>query len=180
MRSSATRPAVASGRDIRLEKDIEQGVYANMDVGLMARLVQNLVENAFKYTAEGGTVRVGLHTSGGRLTLSVSDTGIGIDKKDLPHIWERFWQADSSRGVDRGSASASRWSSRSPRPTAENSASRASPARAAPSPIRWNAVTKNSFSLIVSLVLTKRAKSHIMQTWKLRKARYATWQILSA
>ena len=95
--------AVASGRDIRLEKDIEQGVYANMDVGLMARLVQNLVENAFKYTAEGGTVRVGLHTSGGRLTLSVSDTGIGIDKKDLPHIWERFWQADSSRGVDRGS-----------------------------------------------------------------------------
>ena len=69
----------------------------------MARLVQNLVENAFKYTAEGGTVRVGLHTSGGRLTLSVSDTGIGIDKKDLPHIWERFWQADSSRGVDRGS-----------------------------------------------------------------------------
>ena len=95
--------AVASGRDIRLEKDIEQGVYANMDVGLMARLVQNLVENAFKYTAEGGTVRVGLHTSGGRLTFSVSDTGIGIDKKDLPHIWERFWQADSSRGVDRGS-----------------------------------------------------------------------------
>ena len=94
---------VASGRDIQLEKDIEQGVYANMDVGLMARLVQNLVENAFKYTAEGGKVRVGLHTAGGRLTLSVSDTGIGIDKKDLPHIWERFWQADSSRGVDRGS-----------------------------------------------------------------------------
>ena len=74
-----------------------------MDVGLMARLVQNLVENAFKYTAEGGTVRVGLHTADGMLTLSVSDTGIGIDKKDLPHIWERFWQADSSRGVDRGS-----------------------------------------------------------------------------
>ena len=95
--------AVASGRDIQLEKDIEQGVYANMDVGLMARLVQNLVENAFKYTAEGGRVRVSLHTADGKLTFSVSDTGIGIDKKDLPHIWERFWQADSSRGVDRGS-----------------------------------------------------------------------------
>ena len=95
--------AVASGRDIQLEKDIEQGVYANMDVGLMARLVQNLVENAFKYTAEGGKVRVSLHTADGKLTFSVSDTGIGIDKKDLPHIWERFWQADSSRGVDRGS-----------------------------------------------------------------------------
>lgn len=95
--------SVASGRDVQLEKDIEPGVYANMDVGLMARLVQNLVENAFKYTAEGGKVRVSLHARGGRLRLEVRDTGIGIDKKDLPHIWERFWQADSSRGVDRGS-----------------------------------------------------------------------------
>ena len=95
--------ATASGRAIELEKDIEQGVYANMDVGLMARLVQNLVENAFKYTAEGGHVRVSLKAEGGLLKFSVEDNGIGIDKKDLPHIWERFWQADSSRGVDRGS-----------------------------------------------------------------------------
>lgn len=95
--------AVASGRDIELEKDIAPGVYADMDVGLMARLVQNLVENAFKYTAEGGRVSVRLASDGQKLTFSVSDNGIGIDKKDLPHIWERFWQADSSRGVDRGS-----------------------------------------------------------------------------
>ena len=74
-----------------------------MDVGLMARLVQNLVENAFKYTAEGGRVSGRLASDGQKLTFSVSDNGIGIDKKDLPHIWERFWQADSSRGVDRGS-----------------------------------------------------------------------------
>ena len=86
-----------------LEKDIAPGIYANMDVGLMSRLVQNLVENAFKYTAEGGRVRVSLVSDGQTLSLSVADNGIGIDKKDLPHIWERFWQADSSRGVDRGS-----------------------------------------------------------------------------
>ena len=95
--------ATASGRDVALEKDIAPGVYANMDVGLMSRLVQNLVENAFKYTAEGGRVRVSLVSDGQTLSLSVADNGIGIDKKDLPHIWERFWQADSSRGVDRGS-----------------------------------------------------------------------------
>ena len=44
-----------------------------------------------------------LKAEGGLLKFSVEDNGIGIDKKDLPHIWERFWQADSSRGVDRGS-----------------------------------------------------------------------------
>ena len=69
----------------------------------MSRLVQNLVENACKYTPEGGRVRVSLAAAEGRLTLTVADNGIGIAKRDLPHIWERFWQADSSRGVDKGS-----------------------------------------------------------------------------
>ena len=93
----------ASGKDFTVEKHIEPGVTANIDVGLMSRLVQNLVENACKYTPDGGKITVSLHPAGGRATLTVSDTGIGIAKRDLGHIWERFWQADSSRGVDRGS-----------------------------------------------------------------------------
>lgn len=93
----------ASGKALEVEKDIAPGVHANVDVGLMSRLVQNLVENACKYTPEGGRVRVSLVAAEGRLTLTVADNGIGIAKRDLPHIWERFWQADSSRGVDKGS-----------------------------------------------------------------------------
>ena len=93
----------ASGKVLEVEKDIAPGVHANVDVGLMSRLVQNLVENACKYTPEGGSVRVSLAAAEGRLTLTVADNGIGIAKRDLPHIWERFWQADSSRGVDKGS-----------------------------------------------------------------------------
>ena len=93
----------ASGKALEVEKDIAPGVHANVDVGLMSRLVQNLVENACKYTPEGGRVRVSLAAAEGRLTLTVADNGIGIAKRDLPHIWERFWQADSSRGVDTGS-----------------------------------------------------------------------------
>ncbi len=93
----------ASGKALEVEKDIAPGVHANVDVGLMSRLVQNLVENACKYTPEGGSVRVSLAAAEGRLTLTVADNGIGIAKRDLPHIWERFWQADSSRGVDKGS-----------------------------------------------------------------------------
>ena len=87
----------------RLVKDIQPGVFADVDVSLMSRLVQNLVENAFKYTPAEGTVTVSLSARDGRLTLSVADTGVGIAKRDLPLIWERFWQADTSRGADRGS-----------------------------------------------------------------------------
>ena len=94
---------LASGKKLDIEKDIQPGVQADVDVGLMSRLVQNLVENACKYTPEGGSVKVTLTASDGRLAFTVADTGIGIAKQDLPHIWERFWQADSSRGVDRGS-----------------------------------------------------------------------------
>ena len=93
----------ASGKALEVEKNIAPGVHANVDVGLMSRLVQNLVENACKYTPEGGSVRVSLAAAEGRLTFTVADNGIGIAKRDLPHIWERFWQADSSRGVDKGS-----------------------------------------------------------------------------
>ena len=87
----------------RLVKDIQPGVFADVDVSLMSRLVQNLVENAFKYTPAEGTVTVSLSAKDGRLTLSVADTGVGIAKRDLPLIWERFWQADTSRGADKGS-----------------------------------------------------------------------------
>ena len=93
----------AGGKSLNVRKNIAPDVHADVDVGLMSRLVQNLVENACKYTPEGGSVTVTLTSEDGRLALSVSDTGIGIAKRDLPHIWERFWQADSSRGVDKGS-----------------------------------------------------------------------------
>ena len=95
--------AMAAGKAVELKKEIDGGVYANIDVGLMTRLVQNLVENAIKYTPEGGHVAVTLRRDGGELALSVADDGIGIAKKDLPHIYDRFWQADASRGADRGS-----------------------------------------------------------------------------
>lgn len=93
----------ASGKDLTLTKDIDPGITAPIDVGLMSRLVQNLVENACKYTPDGGSVTVSLKSDGKNLTFTVADTGIGIAKRDLSHIWERFWQADTSRGVDRGS-----------------------------------------------------------------------------
>lgn len=66
------------------------------DADKLERIVTNLVANALKFTAEGGTVTVVLTTSGDRIQLSVTDTGIGIPVDKLAHIFDRFYQVDDS------------------------------------------------------------------------------------
>src|SRR5438132_1679284 len=68
-----------------------------VDATRIRQLILNLLTNAVKYTPSGGTVRMQLGSANGRVTLSVADTGIGIARGDLPHIFDRFWRADSAR-----------------------------------------------------------------------------------
>src|SRR5213076_816738 len=68
-----------------------------VDATRIRQLILNLLTNAVKYTPPGGTVRMQLGSANGRVTLSVADTGIGIAPVDLPHIFDRFWRADSAR-----------------------------------------------------------------------------------
>lgn len=95
--------SLTDGRDIELTKDIEPDIFAEIDVGLITRLVQNLLGNAYKFTDEGGHIKVSLHRHSHSIVLSVKDSGCGIEEKDLPKIWTRLWQADSSRGEGSGS-----------------------------------------------------------------------------
>ena len=60
-------------------------------------LVSNLLENALKFTPRGGTITVAAAKTDSGINLTVSDTGCGISETDLPHIYERFYRADSSR-----------------------------------------------------------------------------------
>jgi len=69
----------------------------SVDATRIRQLILNLLTNAVKYTPPGGTVRMQLGAANGRVTLSVADTGIGIAPGDLPHIFDRFWRADSAR-----------------------------------------------------------------------------------
>lgn len=90
-------------RGISLETDIAPNVEAAYNPALMSRIVQNLLQNAYKYGKEGGHIRLSLIQEENRAVLRVEDDGIGIAPEDQDKIWQRFWQADVSRGVDGGS-----------------------------------------------------------------------------
>jgi signal transduction histidine kinase/ActR/RegA family two-component response regulator len=66
------------------------------DPARLQQVVWNLLSNAVKFTPSGGTVTVAVDAEGAEVRVSVSDTGIGIAKEFLPHVFERFRQADSS------------------------------------------------------------------------------------
>lgn len=89
-------------RGISFSTQIQPNIKVAFDAGLMFRVIQNLLENAYKYGRENGKILLCLERKNGSAILSVSDNGIGISKEDRPNIFNRFWQADSSRGEDQG------------------------------------------------------------------------------
>ena len=70
---------------------------------LLGRLIQNLVENARKYSDEDTMVEIVAEERKDEVRLSVKDQGIGISAEDQQKIWQRFYQVDSSRSGDEGS-----------------------------------------------------------------------------
>ncbi len=72
-------------------------VVVSVDRSRVRQLALNLIENAVKYTPRGGEVSVELGGNDGRAVFTVADTGIGIAPGDLPHVFDRFWRADSAR-----------------------------------------------------------------------------------
>ena len=93
----------ADDRGISLETDIEEGVTVVFNPTLISRVIQNLLQNAYKYGTSGGHIWLSLKSEEGRAVLRVRDDGIGIAAEDLGKVWQRFWQADASRGEDGGS-----------------------------------------------------------------------------
>jgi two-component system, OmpR family, heavy metal sensor histidine kinase CusS len=79
-------------------------IWVQADAEALRRALLILIDNAAKYTPEGGSVRVDLSANDGFARFSVSDTGIGITLDDLPHIFDRFWRADKARSRSHGGA----------------------------------------------------------------------------
>ncbi len=82
--------------------DAEDGVEAWADEEAFDQILDNLVDNALKYTAEGGHIRVAWRAEGECVCLEVMDTGIGIPEQDLARIFERFYRVDKARSREMG------------------------------------------------------------------------------
>jgi len=85
--------------EIEIETEIEDDVKVEADAELLSLVWNNLFSNAFKFTGEGGKVRVLLTTDGHYAVVSVSDTGCGMTPEVGAHIFEKFYQGDTSRAT---------------------------------------------------------------------------------
>lgn len=92
----------ADDRGIRLETEIEPGIECSFNASLISRVIYNLLQNAYKYGRDNGYVRLALDKENGNAVIKVKDNGQGIAAEDIDKIWQRFWQADSSRGPEAG------------------------------------------------------------------------------
>jgi heavy metal sensor kinase len=104
---------VAASRGIQMETVAEPDVHVRGDGSWLERVILNLLDNAIKFTPDGGKIRVGVAAENGSAKLRVEDQGIGIPPEALPHIFQRFYRAEPSRskrvpGVGLGLALA-RW-----------------------------------------------------------------------
>lgn len=79
----------------------EKENYAYADKDSIKRVLINLIDNAIKFTPENGSISVSTRRTGGKIRTSIENTGDGISKEDLRHIWERFYKTDKSRSVDK-------------------------------------------------------------------------------
>lgn len=75
-----------------------------IDIGLVERGIQNLIDNAFHYTPDGGMIAVTLIPGESKITVKLSDNGYGISKEDLPYIFDRFYQSEKRKKDDSDSA----------------------------------------------------------------------------
>jgi two-component system OmpR family sensor kinase len=89
---AAQREGVSLGGDIR--PDLPD---AEVDIRLMERVLQNLIENSIHHTPRGGRVVVRADAEHGRLRVQVSDTGTGIPEEELPRVFDRFYRGSAAR-----------------------------------------------------------------------------------
>lgn len=92
----------ATGKEIHFEVHLPESACAWADERAVEQVLLNLLDNAVKYTPHGGRVKVDGLCGAERVVVSVQDTGLGIEEKYLPRLFERFYRVDKGRSREMG------------------------------------------------------------------------------
>lgn len=87
-------------KEIEFDADLDDRAYVEADPGLLELVWNNLLSNALKFTPRGGRVLLRQVSEGGQIKVTVSDTGCGMDEETLKHIFDKFYQGDTSHSTE--------------------------------------------------------------------------------
>jgi len=93
---------LADEKGVKLSTDIADDIHATVDPAVLRQAVLNLVDNAIKYTPEGGEVHLAVRQMDGRATIEVADSGQGIPEQHRRHVFDRFYRGDAARSSETG------------------------------------------------------------------------------
>ena len=94
----------AEQKGVRLSASFtNRALFAEADIGMIERVLDNLIENALRHTPHGGSVNVVLTSETDGVSVKVVDDGAGIPESDLPYVFERFYRIDNEQRPDTGS-----------------------------------------------------------------------------
>ena len=93
--------SVWESKDIDFEADLaDERLMIRADEELLPLLWNNLLSNAFKFTEKGGSVKLTERSGNGVITVTVEDSGCGMDEQTMKHIFDKFYQGDSSHSTE--------------------------------------------------------------------------------
>lgn len=84
-------------KNLSVERHIEEGLKKNVPLGMLSELYRNLISNAIKYNKDGGKIIISAEKRGDNIISKITDTGIGLEKDEIPRIFERFYMVDKGR-----------------------------------------------------------------------------------
>lgn len=97
MREKHLKYSFGSNASATNARQLNQLVYAAVDLNFLHEIIDNLIDNAIKYTPEGGEIWVNARGDGDKVVINVTDTGIGVSPDDAAHIFQKFYRVDNSQ-----------------------------------------------------------------------------------
>lgn len=84
-------------KNLSVECHIDEGLKKNVPLGMLSELYRNLISNAIKYNKDGGKISITVEKRADNIISKITDTGIGLEKDEIPRIFERFYMVDKGR-----------------------------------------------------------------------------------